>query len=150
MRRTERSAFKLSRESTRGHFKIFSSSSVSAPPLAGAVDGKERPICLLATLIRIWEYIRAPYMLDWLRDNDREWAWGSSGKSAEMAAWHTLLVQEAAQHRREEAAREVVAENLRLLERSLPRGGLSSGGKTAVERAIATCTVNSTNYQYNG
>ena len=58
-------------------------------------NGKDRPIGLLPSLIRLWETIRVPYMRRSLRANPREWDCCSPGQSSEGAVWETLLAHEA-------------------------------------------------------
>ena len=58
-------------------------------------NGKDRPLALLPTLIRWWEFLRYPIVLAWEKDHIHEWDATHSGKGAEHAAWHALLQHEA-------------------------------------------------------
>ena len=56
---------------------------------------KGRTIGLLSTLVRIWEWMRAPYLRQWCSANHREWDRTSSGRGPEAAAWEVLAAHEA-------------------------------------------------------
>jgi len=58
-------------------------------------NGKDRPIGLLPSLIRLWEAVRVPIMQDWLRQYPRAWDCCAAGNTCEGAVWETLLAHEA-------------------------------------------------------
>ena len=58
--------------------------------------GGRRPIGVLPTIVRIWERVRKPVSQKWARENKRDFDWASQGRSAESAAWHQSLLDEAA------------------------------------------------------
>ncbi|CAK0864356.1 unnamed protein product, partial [Prorocentrum cordatum] len=60
-------------------------------PKSVAVD---RAIGLLPTLVRVWEIMREPYMIEWAKANQRSWDCTAFGKAAEDAAWEVLLANE--------------------------------------------------------
>ena len=55
----------------------------------------DRPIALLRTLIRWWEWLRAPVLEEWRKESGVRWdaAEGSNG-AAERTAWEALLDME--------------------------------------------------------
>ena len=42
-------------------------------------QGGFRPIGLLPTIIRLWEYCRKPYLWDWEKENQRGYNWAAPG-----------------------------------------------------------------------
>ena len=59
-------------------------------------SGGRRPIGVLPTLVRIWERARKSLVQRWARESRRHYDWASQGRSAETAAWHQSLLDEAA------------------------------------------------------
>ncbi len=57
-------------------------------PKAG---GGERPIGMMASLVRVWERLRKPEILAWMRAERREYDWAVVGRSSEAAVWEQLL-----------------------------------------------------------
>eukprot|EP00973_Karenia_brevis_P085011 11797564-Karenia_brevis.AAC.1 len=45
------------------------------------LDGGNRPIGIMASLVRLWERLRKPVMAEWLRAHSREYDWAAVGKS---------------------------------------------------------------------
>jgi hypothetical protein len=54
----------------------------------------ERPIGLMATLVRTWERLRRPVMLQWMNEQKRPYDWSCVGKTAESAVWQQLVAAE--------------------------------------------------------
>ena len=80
-------------------------------------NGKDRPIGLLPSLIRVWEAIRAPVLWAWQRDHPEDWNWSSEGRAAEDAAWEALLHIEGGQLHSEESTVSVVMDLVKAFER---------------------------------
>ena len=59
-------------------------------------DGGRRPIGILPSIVRIWERCRKTHVQRWMRENKRDFDWATQGRSAEMAAWHQSIMDEAA------------------------------------------------------
>ena len=59
-------------------------------------DGGRRPIGVLPTIVRVWERARKPIVQAWLDQNTRDYDWATRGRSAEGAAWHMSVLDEAA------------------------------------------------------
>ena len=59
------------------------------------VDGGDRPIGVLAAIVRAWEGLRMPVMNQWLRSIERDYDWAAAGRSAEQAVWEQLVHAEA-------------------------------------------------------
>ena len=59
-------------------------------------SGGRRPIGVLPTLVRVWECARKLLAQRWARDSRRHYDWATQGRSAELAAWHQSLIDEAA------------------------------------------------------
>ena len=59
-------------------------------------DGGRRPIGVLPSIVRVWERTLKEHVQRWLRENRREFDWATQGRSAESAAWHQALIDEAA------------------------------------------------------
>ena len=55
------------------------------------LTGGEHPIGIMATLVRVWERMRKPLMMDWIRTQERSYDWSASGKSSESAVWDQQL-----------------------------------------------------------
>ena len=58
--------------------------------------GGRRPIGILPTIVRIWERCRKAEVQRWMRQNRRSFDWATQGRSAETAAWHQSIMDEAA------------------------------------------------------
>ena len=58
------------------------------------VQGGVRPIGLLPTIIRLWEYCRKTYLWDWGKENQRAYNWAAPGKSSSTVVTHQLLAVE--------------------------------------------------------
>ena len=54
----------------------------------------ERPIGLMPSIVRVWERMRKPVMDQWLVSQSRSYDWACKGRSAELAAWQHLVLQE--------------------------------------------------------
>ena len=54
----------------------------------------ERPIGLMPSIVRVWERMRKPVMDQWLVSQSRSYDWTCRGRSAELAAWQHLVLQE--------------------------------------------------------
>lgn len=65
-------------------------------PLDPQTWGGRRPIGILPTVVRVWERCRKIEVQRWLHQNRRKFDWATSGRSAEMAAWHQSITDEAA------------------------------------------------------
>ena len=63
--------------------------------LLGPTGGR-RPIGLQATIIRLWERARRPYVEEWRCRVHRDFNWAAKGRSAEGAVWVRALFDEAA------------------------------------------------------
>ncbi len=61
--------------------------------------GGRRPIGLLASLVRLWERVRRPYVVDWRVKVHREYNWMARGRGAARAVWAQTVVEEAARQR---------------------------------------------------
>ncbi len=61
--------------------------------------GGRRPIGLLASLVRLWERARRPYIVDWRVKVHREYNWMVRGRGAARAVWAQSVVEEAARQR---------------------------------------------------
>eukprot|EP00974_Lingulodinium_polyedra_P096711 9373957-Lingulodinium_polyedra.AAC.1 len=48
-------------------------------------DGKDRPIGLLASLVRLWEALRVLWLREWLRSNPKHWGLITEGATCEQA-----------------------------------------------------------------
>ena len=59
-------------------------------------DTGRRPIGVLPSIVRVWERSRKAAVQKWLRVNKFEFDWATQGRSAEAAAWHQALMDEAA------------------------------------------------------
>ena len=59
-------------------------------------SGGRRPIGVLPSIVRLWGRVRKPIMQRWVRENARTYDWATHGRSAEGAAWHHALLDEAA------------------------------------------------------
>jgi hypothetical protein len=59
-------------------------------------QGGFRPIGLLPTIIRLWEYCRKTYLWDWEEENQRGYNWAAPGKSSYTVVAHQSLAVEAA------------------------------------------------------
>ena len=62
-----------------------------AKPLGGF-----RPIGLLPSIIRLWEYCRKQVLWDWEKDNSRESNWAAPGRSSFTVVAHQRLAAEGA------------------------------------------------------
>ena len=51
----------------------------------------ERPIGILATLMRVWERLRKPDMMSWMQQQNRSYDWAVAGRSSEAAVWEQQL-----------------------------------------------------------
>ena len=80
-------------------------------------NGKDRPIGLLPSLIRIWEAIRAPELWKWEKDHEEDWNWCAEGRAAEDAAWEALLMMEGGQLHSDEATVTIVMDLVKAFER---------------------------------
>ena len=58
--------------------------------------GGKRPIGVLPTLVRLWKRTSKPLVQHWARESRRVYDWATQGRSAELAAWHQSLIDEAA------------------------------------------------------
>ena len=54
----------------------------------------ERPIGLMPSIVRVWERMRKPVMDQWLISQSRSYDWACKGRSAELAAWQHLVIEE--------------------------------------------------------
>jgi hypothetical protein len=59
-------------------------------------QGGFRPIGLLPSIIRLWEYCRKEYLWKWEKENQREYNWAAPGKSSFTVVAHQRLAVEAA------------------------------------------------------
>ena len=50
-------------------------------------SGGQRPIAVLATVVRIWERTRKPIVRQWAARNHKDYDWAARGRSAELAVW---------------------------------------------------------------
>ena len=86
---------------------LFSLAEVAAYPRGELVDivflpkpgVGERPIGLIATLMRLWCRCRRKYARAWERANDRDYFWAAEARSSEEAVHHQGLTMEAARAR---------------------------------------------------
>eukprot|EP00974_Lingulodinium_polyedra_P131027 11216137-Lingulodinium_polyedra.AAC.1 len=62
-------------------------------------DGGERPIGLLAGLVRLWGRVRKPCIQDWAIANGRPYFWASRGRSSEACAWRQQVMAAAAREK---------------------------------------------------
>ena len=58
--------------------------------------GGRRPIGLLATLVRIWEKLRKPLVVEWRQQAQYDFNAAANGESSERAVWRQSLLAEAA------------------------------------------------------
>ncbi len=61
--------------------------------------GGRRPIGLLASLVRIWERVRRPYVIGWRAKVHRDYNWMSRGRGSARAVWAQTVMEEAARQR---------------------------------------------------
>ena len=54
----------------------------------------ERPIGLMPSIVRVWERMRKPNLDQWMISQSRSYDWACKGRSAEMAAWQHLVLEE--------------------------------------------------------
>ena len=54
----------------------------------------ERPIALMSSIVRVWERMRKPILDQWMISQTRSYDWACKGRSAEMAAWQHLVLEE--------------------------------------------------------
>ena len=55
----------------------------------------ERPIGLMSSIVRVWERMRKPSILDqWMISQTRSHDWVCKGRSAEMAGWQHVVLEE--------------------------------------------------------
>ena len=54
----------------------------------------ERPIGLMPSIVRLWEHMRKPIMDQWMESQPRPYDWACKSRSAEMAAWQHLVLEE--------------------------------------------------------
>ena len=54
----------------------------------------ERPIGLMPSIVRVWERMRKPILDQWMVSPTRSYDWACKGRSAEMAAWQHLVLEE--------------------------------------------------------
>ena len=59
-------------------------------------DGGRRPIGLLPSLVRLWERVRKPVVLQSRRTVERDYNWAAKGRSPQAAMWRQALRAEAA------------------------------------------------------
>ena len=53
-----------------------------------------RPIGLMPSIVRVWERMRKPILDQWMISQTRSYDWACKGRSAEMAAWQHLVLEE--------------------------------------------------------
>ena len=54
----------------------------------------ERPIRLMPSIVRVWERERKPILDQWMISQTHSYDWACKGRSAEMAAWQHLVLEE--------------------------------------------------------
>ena len=54
----------------------------------------ERPIGLMPSIVRVWERMRKPILDQGMISQTRSYVWACKGRSAEMAAWQHLVLEE--------------------------------------------------------
>jgi len=59
-------------------------------------QGGFRPIGLLPSIVRLWEYCRKIYLWDWESENQRDYNWAAPGKSSFTVVAHQRLAVESA------------------------------------------------------
>ena len=54
----------------------------------------ERPIGFMPSIVRVWERLRKPILDQWVISQTRPYDWACKGRSAEVAAWQHLVLEE--------------------------------------------------------